>query len=365
MAVTILTIGDPHFRASNAPQTEVLTSEVVDIIDERSDFDAVVVLGDTLDRHDRVDLFPLHRAIRFLEGIKEALDRHSKRDAKERKLIVLIGNHDRPNNTTFLTDEHAFTSLKQWDSTVVVDTFTRVVIRGKLFVCVPYVPVGRFGEALKGEWRGATAVFAHQEFRGCKFGATASKIGDVYPLDAPLCISGHIHEYSSPQKNIVYPGTPYCTSWRGKDDHAVMVFIFSDVVESERITLARVPVNITHCFDTKTLVDKIESCSRDQLVASLSGDSVVSSIRVKVTCNSRDEYDVFTSGRANKLLQEAGVQVVPVIASSASPVHARRSATRPFSECIIEDLDTRDGLLCDFVKSAFPQALKIHTALSS
>lgn len=380
----ILAIGDPHFRATNALQTAAFTEEVAKIVSDIDDIDAVVVLGDILDRHDRVDLFPLHRAIHFLSEIRKALSSHPS-GGEAKQLVVLIGNHDRPNNTTFLTDEHAFTSLKQWPNTIVVDEPKTLTVKKSVFMCVPYVPTGRFIEALEiksKEWsRDVKAVFAHQEFRGCKLGATVSRQGDEYPLNAPLCISGHIHEYSSPQKNIIYPGAPYSLGWvdRETSDHALMLFSFGNAssVKSERIRLTRVPHNITLQFKSpRDLTDKIEeACAKggdvSRELSKLASSVAVSNIRVKVQCETRDEYNILVSnGRAMLALQKAGIQVVPTIVNRSASIQAAEAAStrfrrgpsvKPFIVSIVEELEEKkdDVLLIEFLKSALPHVTKI------
>lgn len=247
MPVKILTIGDPHFKSTNVKQTNELTSKISKIIRQNEDLDAVVVLGDTLDRHDKVDLFPLHRSVSFFKEIRRSLDYiENKTNSFEKQLWILIGNHDRPNNTTFLTDEHPFTSVKEWRNTIVADEVLIESICHKekeFLVClVPYVPVGRFNEAMGGEcdwWKHIVdfdqgeqigCVFAHQEFKGCKLTEKViSGCKDIYPKKAPLCISGHIHTRNSPQLNLIYPGTPFSHDFSDSDkEYGVSIFTFFD-----------------------------------------------------------------------------------------------------------------------------------------
>jgi DNA repair exonuclease SbcCD nuclease subunit len=146
---------------------------------------------------------------------------------------LLIGNHDRPNNSTFLTNEHPFNALKDWDNMTVVDTTQERTINGQKFKFVPYVPPGRFEEALivnsnvkEYSPNNETAIFAHQEFYGVKMGSFISKDGDKWPLNYPLIISGHIHDYEETQTNIIYTGTPLQHSFGDRSDKTVSVFKF-------------------------------------------------------------------------------------------------------------------------------------------
>ena len=76
------------------------------------------------------------------------------------------------------------------------------------FLFVPYVPPGRFVEALETykniNWKDVDCIFAHQEFYGCKMGAILSEEGDKWESKWPLVVSGHIHSRQWINKNIYY-----------------------------------------------------------------------------------------------------------------------------------------------------------------
>nr|QBK90817.1 MAG: DNA repair exonuclease [Pithovirus LCPAC201] len=57
-------------------------------------------------------------------------------------------------------------------------------------------------------WWKSSIIFAHQEFKGAKMGAIVSEMGDEWPINGPLIISGHIHDYQKVQENVWYTGTP-------------------------------------------------------------------------------------------------------------------------------------------------------------
>jgi DNA repair exonuclease SbcCD nuclease subunit len=148
-------------------------------------------------------------------------------------LYIIVGNHDRPNNSVYLTDQHPFNACKHWPNTIVVDVVKQDLVAGHLFTFVPYVPPGRFREALEtlegteiGLWQSSTCIFAHQEFQGTKMGAIVSEEGDEWPLDLPLVVSGHIHDYDYLQKNIVYTGTPIQHAFGDRSDKTVSLFTF-------------------------------------------------------------------------------------------------------------------------------------------
>lgn len=279
--VTALVVGDPHFKTSNGRETDLLSEAVAKLVAERRP-DFVVVLGDILDRFDVVHVVPLRRAVRFLRRL-----------ARLAPLFVLIGNHDRQNASEFLTPYHSLAGLDEdgdnlsdddagevgeaddsggagevgeeetveagdkltsggTGGTCGADEAIRLArpivaakvisadIGGRLFVFAPYVPEGRFREALDTlpGWEAATAIFAHQEFRGAKMGAIVSEKGDPWDSDLPLVISGHVHDYQEISSNLLYTGAPMQHGFGDHEDKTVSWFEFGAAeVSHERISL--------------------------------------------------------------------------------------------------------------------------------
>lgn len=221
---SFLVIGDPHFKISNVKETDAMVLAIKNNA-LRLKPDIIVVLGDVLDRHETIHVSPLTRAVSFLNKMRKIAPTY-----------VLIGNHDLKNNRQYLSDEHPFNALKEWSNDdkkkkiTVVDTTTSLTLNDKLYVFVPYVPPGKFQEALDlvPEWKNATCIFAHQEFSGCKMGAIISVEGDVWPLNYPQIVSGHIHDYQEPQTNIIYTGTPIQHAFGDRHDKTISYFIFND-----------------------------------------------------------------------------------------------------------------------------------------
>jgi DNA repair exonuclease SbcCD nuclease subunit len=229
-----LVIGDPHFKVTEMIASSEMGKAIVKIAqEEKPDF--IVCLGDTLDRHETVHTNPLTVATKWLANLSEVA-----------KVYLLIGNHDRPNNSDFLSDEHPFVGLRWWDPKrlVVVDKVVIETIRDFLFFFVPYVPPGRFIEALEThpEWNPEKpwkAGFSHQEFYGSQMAPSIlSKKGDKWPIEYPLLINGHIHDRNIPQKNIICIGTPRQHDFDESFDKALSLFTFSvDSYEEKRIPL--------------------------------------------------------------------------------------------------------------------------------
>lgn len=202
----VLCIGDSHFKVSNVKDTELMVASIMKLINSNKP-DIIVMMGDTLDRHETVHVSPLTRAVNFLQQMAQICP-----------VYLLIGNHDLINNSQFMTDQHPFNSLKLWPNLKVCDTTFKTTVKGYTFVFVPYVPPGKFNDALYGivtgdskdlkDLKGIDAIFCHQEFKGAKMGAIKSEVGDIWPLNAPRVYSGHIHDYDKLQDNITYVGTP-------------------------------------------------------------------------------------------------------------------------------------------------------------
>lgn len=227
--IRVLVIGDPHFKVANSQETEEMVQEILRIARELAPT-FIVCLGDTLDKFANIHVGPLVRATLFLKSLSDIAP-----------LFLLIGNHDRINNNAFCTEHHPFVSLKTWKNTTIVDEPLSVVVEGMKFVFVPYVSCGRFHEALSlldESYLDAQCIFAHQEFKGAKMGAIMSEHGDEWSLDAPLVISGHIHDYDRLQANILYVGTPIQHGFADKNDKTISLITFSEGKwEEERIEL--------------------------------------------------------------------------------------------------------------------------------
>lgn len=161
----------------------------------------LVLLGDILHTHDKIDMFCLKSAISFIEEMSLHF----------LKVIIIIGNHDRPNNKVFCEkDVHPFNGLSHNKKVIIVDV--PIIFDEMLFV--PYVEDGRFMECLEKydmiktiEDKSIKVVFAHQNFKNAKFNELiVSDCTEEYPLHFPLCISGHIHVEQTVQSNLKYCG---------------------------------------------------------------------------------------------------------------------------------------------------------------
>jgi DNA repair exonuclease SbcCD nuclease subunit len=227
-----LVIGDPHFKHnSDVSESEEYVTKIIAIA-RKHDPTFIVILGDILDTHEIIRVQPHNLAEKLIEGLSEIAHTY-----------VLIGNHDYINNSQFLTTNHIFGPFKKWNNVTIVDAVVGIYIEEKYFVFVPYVPVGRFQEALDtlvkdGEtWELADCIFAHQEFKGCKprnkDNTFKSKVGDIWDEDYPLVISGHIHKAQNVGKNIKYPGNSLQHSYLENPNKHVLIVEWGEDIDDE------------------------------------------------------------------------------------------------------------------------------------
>jgi DNA repair exonuclease SbcCD nuclease subunit len=221
----ILAIGDPHFRSKNVSDTNQLYDGVVKLLDQAETdgetFDLVVVLGDIHHDHSKINSTCQVRATKFLKGLADLVPTYA-----------LVGNHDIPNNECFLTEIHSLYPLKgSHPQLVIVDQPLQVNIQGYELVFCPYIPVGRFIEALNRcpNWKSAKIVFAHQEVHNVLIGAsTRSTSSDKWEADYPFLVCGHMHMYQHLAANTLYTGTPYSTNFGEIDPKSISIITLTD-----------------------------------------------------------------------------------------------------------------------------------------
>lgn len=243
--IKVLVIGDPHFKTDNIVECEEMTRKLVKLAQSILPT-FIVVLGDVLHRHEKIHVIPLMKAEKMIRLLSEIAP-----------TFVLIGNHDRPNNSTYLTDEHPFNALKLWPNTYIVDNSVKqITVNNKKFLFLPYVYPGLFINTLEHPEKGVksndnyhdtVAIFCHQEFYGAQMGIIKSQAGDKWPLSNPLAISGHIHDYDRPQENIIYVGTPYQDGYSDNISKTVSLFTFDNSgYKEDRIDLGLVKKVLIH-----------------------------------------------------------------------------------------------------------------------
>ena len=127
--------------------------------------------------------------------------------------------------------------MKKWNHKYIEVKVIDSNIKGYRFLFVPYVPPGKFMDAvntIEDPLKGTTAIFSHQEFHGAKMGAIKSQAGDRWDINNPLVISGHVHDYDRLQSNLIYVGTPMQHAFGDKMDKTVSIFTFHNNAWTEK-----------------------------------------------------------------------------------------------------------------------------------
>lgn len=264
--VSFFVIGDPHFKTDNILECDRFISKLIPVIRERAP-DYIVVLGDVLHNHEKLHVTPLNKAYEFIRELREIAHTY-----------VLVGNHDAENNRIFLTDNHWMNGMKEWRNVSVVDTvqYLRLEEQDEFVVFCPYVPPGRFQEALSTcevDWQLASCIFAHQEFAGCKMGAIVSVEGDQWGPAAPQVISGHIHSKQSVGSNIFYTGSAMQNAFGESEQNIVLsLTITQGDIEKEEIDL-QLPRKKIVSINADKITDFVLPESDDKIRLTVSGDT--------------------------------------------------------------------------------------------
>ena len=206
--MSILLIGDPHFKNNNIKETDKFVDETLKYInDNKKLISFIVILGDVLHTHEKINLNPFYRATNFINAL-----------SKFTSTYIIVGNHDRVNNKAFLTDVHSLIGFKHNKNIKIIDDVYKI----DDFIFVPYGEPGRFQEALDTkmyDMENVKAIFCHQEFYGANINVNiVSEHGDKWDNVKIPIFSGHIHSYQKLKNNIIYVGTPYQINFGESED---------------------------------------------------------------------------------------------------------------------------------------------------
>lgn len=241
--MSFLVIGDIHLKTNNLIEIEQVFQEIIKVAKERNDYENIVFLGDIFDKHEIIHSEVLTCATKFFYDLSNI-----------KPIYILIGNHDRPNNSTFLTDKHHLNALKYWKNTYIIDD---ILVKDK-YIFVPYVPPGRFLEALQTKdinLNDVTCIFAHQEFKGSELSpGIKSENGDVWNENIYI-VSGHIHEYNRLNEYILYIGTPIQQTYAEKKDKTISIIKFEDLKLNEERIYLNIPRKVEFNLTCKELLN--------------------------------------------------------------------------------------------------------------
>lgn len=290
----ILFIGDVHIKQDNSNEIDILYMEIERIVKSfiKYKYDYIILGGDIMHYHERLFTQSLNKSLEFIKKLSELC-----------KVYILVGNHDYINNSQFLTNNHWMNALKEWRNVTIVDNVLEIE---DIMLC-PYVPPGRFIEALETktkEWKNKKIIFAHQEFKGCKMGAIESTEGDVWSIDNPQIISGHIHDNQKVGDNIYYPGTPLQHAFGDSDKKVLCDLYISN--QDMGIEIKDINLNVPKKYIVKTDGKNI----KDIISKIKDGDYSKNDDKVKLKLDmSTDEFKLFKETKDYKELLQKGVKI--------------------------------------------------------
>lgn len=333
--VVAVVIGDLHFKKDSSTLTDLVIHKITEQIDKVKP-DLVVFLGDILDTHERIDMKTQNRAVKFIKAVA----------AKGITVVVLIGNHERPDGTSYLTEDSSFYSLKGFPGIYIADrvldlkwevTGTKDKIR---FIFVPYVQTGHFHEALDtlevkvlDQGNPVSAIFAHQELRGAKVATAAlSKTGDEWPESNPPIFSGHIHTFQQPQNNIVYPGTPYQQSYNDDSDKGILICEFKPFRQGEKPIVNFLPLDIR-----KKKTFRIRPAEIDSFVAPPNVD-----VQIDIVGTADEIKDLSSRGIISQLSSRG---IVNVSLSTEADFNTRTMSNKSCRDILLEMIKTDSDAL--------------------
>lgn len=330
--MTVLCVGDIHIKPTNLPLIDGLEVQLVDAI-RREAVQCVVLLGDILDTFERIHTQALNRAYRLIDTLRN-----------EAHVMVLVGNHDLINNQQFLTDQHWMNAMKDWSNVTIVDRVVTRRVADLELTFVPYVPVQRFAEALDtalstDKWQQVDYIFAHQEFQGCKMGAIQSVHGDPWPLDAPMVISGHIHDYQRPQDNVLYIGASVQNNFGDQTDPRLLC------IQGPHRQWTEIPVLLPKKKTVYTTLDEVGTLD----ASAWTDDPTVDMVRVVVR-GDYEQFKTFTKSREyDQLLASQKCKIVHK--PSPTPTTTTDTTVTDSSETASEALEALESSSFEYLVS--------------
>ena len=214
----ILVVGDVHIKLDNLPDIQLLIQKLEKEIIYRQP-SLVILLGDILHTHERIHTSCLQYADQLFRMCSELVPTY-----------VLVGNHDYISNSQFLTSNHWMIPFSCWKNLTIVDRVMETTIDSHRFLFCPYVPEGRFVEALStvSDWQKSDMIFAHQTLNGVKMGAILTENVEEWQDSWPFLCCGHVHDRQRVQPNLYYTGTPMQQAFGESHHKTIVQFTFQD-----------------------------------------------------------------------------------------------------------------------------------------
>jgi DNA repair exonuclease SbcCD nuclease subunit len=314
----ILVVGDQHFTTKNIPEIDTFINVINDIAIKKKP-DLIVLLGDLLHTHEKINTVPLNKAYDFINKMRLLA-----------KTYIIVGNHDYINASQFLTTNHWLNGIKEWNNVVVVDTIKQLILNDKLLVFAPYVEPTRFIEALNTNpdihWKEANLIFCHQEFAGCNMNGNYISNQGHWDLSYPQIIAGHIHTRQHLQKNIYYTGSSMETEWKDEsilnpqasyNSIALITYDDDDTIPKDYekdFALEEIPMKLNRKLKIHLTMDELDSFqiptkSPDNDNAQEDDDGIHDKIKIQISGIPYEEFNTLKKTAKYKELLENNIKV--------------------------------------------------------
>ena len=282
--MSILCVGDIHIQTNNIHHVNDFSLKIQQIIKDDQSIEFVVLMGDILHNHEKLHSVALNCAIKVFKDLSEIIP-----------LFILVGNHCYISNSQFLTKNH-WMNCVSYKNTTVVDNVLHITMKNGVQVTMcPYVPDGRFVEALNTNpgWKNSKCILSHQLFDGAKMGSIVAENIEKWDSSYPLNVVGHVHDSQVVQENLVYTGSCMQHAFGESDDKHLVKINFC---ENKLPTLENIYVDIRKKKILYIDVDELETFNVDTLKDNIDYKLTISGCK--------EEFDVFRKTQKYKTLQK-------------------------------------------------------------
>lgn len=321
-------IGDMHITPQFLEKEEKIVFPFLIATAKAQKPDFIVILGDVLHDHGRVDVMCHNSACDLIEEL-----------GRVAPVVVLIGNHDYINGKQYLTNNHIFNPLKLWPNTTIIDSPTIKTIGEKSFMFCPFVPDGKLISSLNevsrsGDvWELCDAVFAHTDPLSSK---------DKWDSRYPPLITGHIHTPYT-KGNIYICGSIRNVGFGDLGDKFTWMFRFGDVVGHKKFKVPNTELRIVSVRPSD--IQKLE----------LDGDSVVSSNTKIRVVGSRSEISEFKNSDTFTNLTNKGVKFAPIVEEK---VNSHKLSRETFNDTLETVVNTKSNIVQETYNKLFGNSSK-------
>lgn len=317
---TIIAVGDPHFKHNNKAETDIMHQEVLKKINNIKP-DAVVILGDVFDSHCNVHIQSIKRGTDFIVDISNLCPTY-----------ILVGNHDMNDNKQFFPSNHSLYAYKEYSNVEVINKTKIIMINDIMTVMVPYVPPGRFLEALDyvEDWKEAKIIFAHQEFNGGLVTPyRISTTGDHWPKEFPQIISGHLHKRHKLRDNIYYPGSPQQVKINDDEDRSIAKI---KIDENNNLNITKIPI--------KSLIKRLVTLKISELKNFQPEEGI--KLKIKLVGTQEEHKELVTKSNKISKLKNMGIDIRTDIKIPKNNIIKHEDKT--YKEIVYEEIGNNEDL---------------------